>query len=122
MTKWIVPYGGRDWVLDDDRLTASETRLHKALTGGMTPDDGDRARLARDGDAWVAVLVLARQRTGMSREEAVRVEPDEVDAAAALVATAEAADRAMRDLRSSSASVDQAADAAPDGQAEAAAT
>lgn len=99
MSKWLIPYGDRTWEFDDTRLTASESRLHKALTGGLSPLAGERARFELDGDAWVAALVIARRRTGMSADDASRVDADEVDLTAALRATRDQAERELRELR-----------------------
>ena len=94
--KWVCPYQGTDWVFDDDRLTATEARIQKRLTEGMTPVQADQARQDADPDALVAALVIARRRAGLDPVEAAQVDPDEFDVVEALGSTLEAAQEAMR--------------------------
>lgn len=77
--KWRIPYQGKTWVFDEARLTGSEARLQKQLTGGLTPNAADAARLERDGDAFTAALAIARKRDGVPVAEAVMVDPDGFD-------------------------------------------
>lgn len=77
--KWQIPYNGRDWEFDDQRLTLTEASLQKRLAGGGTPADIEERRLGRDGDAWLAALVIARRRAGLSPEEALDVDGDRFD-------------------------------------------
>ncbi|WP_103381942.1 hypothetical protein [Pseudonocardia dioxanivorans] len=72
--KWQIPYDGRTWEFDDARVTASEARLQKQLTGGLSPTAADAARLGLDPDAWIAALVIARRRAGLEPEEATAVD------------------------------------------------
>lgn len=77
--KWQIPYGGRTWELDDSRITASEARLQKRLTGGLSPVAADAARTELDPDAWFAGLAIARKRTGLAIEEAVAIDDEQLN-------------------------------------------
>lgn len=78
--KWFIPYAGETYEFDDARMTASEARLQKRLTDGLSPNAAERARLEQlDGDAWLAALVIARLRLGLSTEDAADIDLDEFD-------------------------------------------
>lgn len=85
--KWQIPYAGETYEFDDVRLTASEARLQKRLTDGMTPVAAENARAQLDPDAWVAALAIARRRIGLDAEAAVDIDGDELDLMAAASAT-----------------------------------
>ncbi|MBW0088230.1 hypothetical protein I4I73_03245 [Pseudonocardia sp. KRD-184] len=86
--KWKIPYAGEVYEFDDARLTATEARLQKRLTAGLSPNAAERARLDDlDGDAWIAALVIARTRIGMSTEDAAKLDLDEFDLMSILSAT-----------------------------------
>jgi hypothetical protein len=85
--KWQIPYDGRTWEFDDGRITASEARTQKRLTDGLMPTAADSARLALDPDAWVAALVIARRRAGLSAEDAVAVDDAQLELSAITDAT-----------------------------------
>lgn len=85
--KWHIPYAGETYEFDDARLTASEARLQKRVTGGMSPVDAERAREELDPDAWVSALAIARLRIGLDAAAAVDIDGDEVDLMAAASAT-----------------------------------
>lgn len=89
--KWQIPYAGTTWVLDDSRFTASEARLQKRLTGGWSLTEAENKRLELDGDAWIAALAIARRRTGMSADEAIEIDLDELDLMPIMKATEDAA-------------------------------
>jgi hypothetical protein len=97
--KWQIPYQGRTWEYNDERITASEARLQKRLTGGLLPAQADRARQEMDPDAWVAALVIARRRSGMEPDEAAAVDADLVELMACMQATREAGEAELEELR-----------------------
>lgn len=80
MATWAIEHGGRDWLYDDRRLLFDEAVLQKSMVGlvgdGMEPTPGEieRLRMGRHHTAWLAALVVARWRTGMSREKAAEVD------------------------------------------------
>lgn len=74
--KWQIPYAGEVYEFDDMRLTGSEARLQKRITGGLTPAEAEEKRLQRDEEAWLAALAIARRRIGMSADDAVDVDMD----------------------------------------------
>lgn len=78
--KWQIPYAGETYEFDDVRMTASEARLQKRITGGLSPNAAEKARLEQlDGDAWLAALVIARVRIGLTTEDAADIDLDELD-------------------------------------------
>jgi hypothetical protein len=77
--KWQIPYAGDVLVFDDDRITASEARLQKRLTGGMAVTEAENKRMELDPDAWIAALAIARRRTGMNADEAVDIDLDQLE-------------------------------------------
>lgn len=85
--KWVLPYQGRNWVFDDSRITASEARLQKRITGGATPATAGAARFELDPDAFVAALAIARRRAGLDLAEAVAIDDDDFDLTAIVEAT-----------------------------------
>ncbi|AEA27926.1 hypothetical protein Psed_5799 [Pseudonocardia dioxanivorans CB1190] len=74
--KWQIPYGDRTWEFDDYRITASEARLQKRITAGLTPTAADTAREEMDPDAWVAALAIARRRAGLPLDEAIAIDDE----------------------------------------------
>lgn len=88
--KWIIPYQGRNWVFDDARITASEARLQKRITGGATPAAAGGQRFELDPDVFVAALAIARKRAGLELAEAISIDDDELDLTAIVEATEEA--------------------------------
>jgi len=88
--KWLVPYQGTTWTFDDERITASEARLQKRITDGLLPAQAEQARAQMDPDSWVAALVIARRRSGLSVDEALRVDADDIELMACMRATNEA--------------------------------
>lgn len=86
--RWRIPYAGEIYEFDDSRLTRAESILQKRLTGGLSPVATERARLDQlDDDAWLAALVIARRRIGLSDEAAEDINDDEFDVLAIPVAT-----------------------------------
>ena len=92
----MLPYQGKTWEFDDSRITASEARTQKRLTGGATPTQASAQRFELDPDALVAALVIARRRAGLSAEDAAVVDADDLE----LTAVAEATERAAGGNRS----------------------
>lgn len=92
--KWLVPYQDTTWTFDDERITASEARLQKRITDGLLPAQADGARAQMDPDAWVAALVIARRRSGMSADDALKIDADDLDLMACMNATSGADDEA----------------------------
>lgn len=85
--KWTTEYAGETYTFDDLRLTASEARLQKRITDGMSPAGAERARFELDPDAWVAALVIGRRRIGLDVAAALDVDADEIDLMACMAAT-----------------------------------
>ena len=90
--KWAIPYGGELWEFDDTRMTASEARLQKRITEGMTPTQATRARFELDPDVFVAALVIARRRAGLELDEALAIDDEALD----LTAIADATEQVVR--------------------------
>lgn len=74
--KWHIPYDGREWIFDDSRVTASEARLQKRVTGGLAPAEADQRRNVLDDDAWTAGLLIAMRREGEEDLRPERIDPD----------------------------------------------
>jgi predicted nucleic acid-binding protein len=77
--KWHIPYAGEVLVFDDGRITASEARLQKRITGGMSVIEAENKRLELDPDAWIAALAIARRRGGVTADEAVDIDLDQLE-------------------------------------------
>lgn len=88
--KWTTLYAGERYTFDDERLTASEARLQKRITDGMSPVAAERARFELDPDAWTAALVIGRRRIGLDPAAAMDVDADEIDLMACMAATTNA--------------------------------
>lgn len=88
--KWTTEYAGETYTFDDARLTASEARLQKRITDGLSPAAAERARFELDPDAWVAALVIGRRRIGLDVAAALDVDADEIDLMECMAATAKA--------------------------------
>jgi hypothetical protein len=110
--KWQIPYEGKTWEFDDERLTASEARIQKRLTDGMTPVRAEAARMEGDPDVLIAALVIARVRAGVDREEALVVNDELVDLVAITDATNAALDAEISKLDAAAKAA--AADDGPD--------
>jgi hypothetical protein len=90
--RWTIPYDDTDYEFDDGRFTASEARLQKRLTDGMNVVQAETARNGLDPDAWIAALVVARRRTGMTADVAADIDLDAFE----LVKIAEATKRSVQ--------------------------
>lgn len=88
--KWTTLYAGERYTFDDERLTASEARLQKRITDGMSPVAAERARFELDPDAWLAALVIGRRRIGLDVAAAMDVDAEEIDLMACMAATTNA--------------------------------
>jgi hypothetical protein len=88
--KWRIPYAGEVLVFDDGRITASEARLQKRLTGGLSVTKAENERMELDPDAWVAALAIARRRAGMSVDEAIDIDLDQLELVQIMDVTREA--------------------------------
>lgn len=104
--KWQIPYRGETYVFDDARLTASEARLQKRITDGMSPMTAEQARGLMDPDAWVAALVIARRRSGLDADAALDIDADEVDLMACMHATRVAGEAEVAELRAAAQAID----------------
>lgn len=97
--KWLIPYQGQTWTFDDDRITSSEARIQKRITGGLLPAQADAARAQMDPDAWESALAIARLRSGMDREKALAIDSDDLELTACMTATREAGEAELRAAR-----------------------
>jgi hypothetical protein len=88
VTKWVAPYDGTDWYFNDDRhLTSYEGILVLDISGGLYGDALTAALAAEHPKAWLAVLVVARKRAGLSSDRARKVDADLLVPRDCLVAT-----------------------------------
>lgn len=97
--KWLIPYAGKVWTYDDSKLTAAEARVQKRITNGQLPAQADQARMQLDPEAWVAALVIARRRAGLTADVALDVDADDVDLMDAVELT-------MKDLQAQAAAAE----------------
>lgn len=88
--KWLTEYAGETYIFDDARLMASEARLQKRITAGMSPAAAERARFELDPDAWISALVIGRRRSGLDEVAAADVDADKFDLMACMAATTKA--------------------------------
>ena len=100
--KWQTPYQGQTYEFDDSRLSASEARLQKRVTAGMSPVEAERARGDLDPDAWIAALLIGMRRAGRDVDATTVIAADDVDLMAAARATRTTA-QAARDTATAAA-------------------
>lgn len=87
--KWICPYDGTDWYYNDDKaMTSYEGILALDISGGLYGDALVDALAAEHPKAWLAVLVVARKRSGLSADRARKVNADLLVPHDCLLATA----------------------------------
>jgi hypothetical protein len=110
--KLYVPYQGREYVFDDSRLTHSEARLQKRVTGGMTPIAAEEARQGLDPDAWLAVLLIGMRRAGQETDPD-EINGDDLDIMAAVWLSRERADEEIAQRKADAAQRADAAATAP---------
>jgi hypothetical protein len=82
-----LPYEGTEFVFDDARMTASEARLQKNASGGMSPAEAERRRYLLDPDAWVGALLIAMRRSGRADVKADDLDLDALELTAIVSAT-----------------------------------